>query len=207
MVRTCTDKTATGEKRKRKLQQLQQLLNDEESNEEQGQIRSESPYGDWSCSSSVGHRSVASLSPHIPALTEHFSSPQIENLAIPHRTWSSSDTLQVSSYSHPHPISNQQTTACYAKPPSTTTQSAWGIDPMTAHIAYPTTEAPYQSLHPSYASLWSSPVPEHIFGHMGDQQQTASSPYTFSHQYYSHNDSSVGAITDQYGRRFRAYEP
>ncbi|KAF2621593.1 hypothetical protein BU25DRAFT_353987 [Macroventuria anomochaeta] len=201
------------EKRKRKLQQLQQLLEDDDLGDQQGHTRSTSPYDDWSCSGSVRYeRSIASSSPHITVLPGNFSSPQSDHATIPEQAWSTAVTSATEEpllYTHPYYEPFLQTTAHNVGTSTATSYPAWNTIPWTAGTGYSTPNVSYHSTYPSHASLWPPSGFETMYAHAVHQQQAVSSTssYVPSWQYHASEELPAGIALDPYGRRYHPYEP
>ncbi|KAH6633448.1 hypothetical protein C7974DRAFT_171823 [Boeremia exigua] len=199
------------EKRKRKLQRLQQLLKDDEPGEKYDYNRSTSPYEDRSGSGSIFYeRSVASASPHSAALSCTFSSPQPDHSATFNQTWMphiTTSSEQISTYNNSYSSPAQQMMAYTACGPAFSSQSTWNPFLSSTGITQSPPLASYHSLDPSNAYYWSSSDFESMYTHTMNPEEAATSSYMPSWQHHIGGEVPAGVAFDPYGRNYYRYKP
>ncbi|KAJ4991972.1 hypothetical protein SVAN01_02567 [Stagonosporopsis vannaccii] len=198
------------EKRKRKLQQLQQLLENDGPGEKQAHTRSTSPYDDRSCSGSIGYdRSVASASPHIAAVSGHFSSPQPDHASIASQVWGPSVTspTQTSLYNDRDRNPVQLATTYLQSGLTTTTCPTWISSGSIASAGYPIRSLPHNYTYPSHTYAWPPVEFDATYTNTVHQQQTTANSYIPTWQYHISDELPAGVAIDPYGRRYHPYEP
>ncbi|KAF1923129.1 uncharacterized protein M421DRAFT_331535 [Didymella exigua CBS 183.55] len=195
------------EKRKRKLQQLQQLLEDDDPSELQTRTRSKSPYEDRSCSESVGYeRSIASSSPHIATVLGNLESPHLDHTATANQTWS--ETPFIPSIEQPlRPVTCLQSLSYNMGTPTATSYPVWSTIPSVASTGYVTTDPAHQSMYSSRASIW----PSFECFYSGSVHQQTNIPSTVSYatlwQHNTSEDVPAGIAIDPHGWRYYTYGP
>ncbi|KZM26022.1 hypothetical protein ST47_g2829 [Ascochyta rabiei] len=160
------------EKRKRKLQQLQQLLEDDDLSEQQAHTRSTSRCGDRSCSGSANSgRSTASLSPHFTALSGNFASASSGHTIILNQAWNTtiaSSTAPPLTYTDAYFELPQRTPAYDTN--AETDYSTWNTSSYTTGTGYFT---PDPSKYPTYPSSWPPLWYDRMYPYTGNQQGAA----------------------------------
>lgn len=201
-----------GEKRKRKLQQLQQLLDDDDPSESQTNTRSTSPYEDRSYSGSIGYeRSVASSSPPITTVSGSFESPRPGQTTIVNQTWSTPiipSAEQPLAYTYPQSVVYQP--AVYSTGgPATTSYPVWNTISSRTNTGYTASDSAHAMTYSSYTAPWPSPANENFYAGSIHQQMAGPSgaPPATSWQHQTSEYFPNGIAVDPYGRRYFTYDP
>ncbi|XPS69498.1 hypothetical protein M3J09_001766 [Ascochyta lentis] len=197
------------EKRKRKLQQLQQLLDEDVSSEQQAHTRSTSPCEDQSCSGSAEYgTSTANSSPHFTALSGNLASPSPDHTMVSDQAWSTivassaTQPLHTDAYFETPQHTTAYDTSAYENystwnAPSYTTGTGYFMPDSFKYLTYPVNPS-------SWPPLWFErmyPYTEHQHGARNTWSYLPLPPCQSS----EHSQDSV--VSDPYGRRDHSHEP